>query len=334
MLVLLVFLVAVPVAVAMTAVMNDHGRVAHGHTLRAHARLHHTGLHAGLHHTGLHHTGLHARLHHARLHHTGLHARLHHTRLHARLHRRVALLAGRHHTLWVHTGLLLHRGIALLLGRHHALRVHARLLHARLHRRITGLLHTGLHHAGLLHTRLHHLLLLHTRLHARLHHTRLHHAGLLHTRLHHARLHHTGLHHTGLLHTGLHHARLACTGRLGAASITSFPDRLEVNLTGLLSTVCHLEPLIDAVADAKSRKLEGSLANLVVCADILIEDFNHEVVANVLHLDVEGLVPDGRLARAILDLGLELLLARRKLDVRVHLTERLSVSCQPRLNHS
>ena len=323
MLVLLVFLVAVavpvPVAVAvamtMTAVMNDHGRVAHGHTLRVHARLHHAGLH---------HTGLHARLHHARLHHTGLHTRLHHTRLHARLHRRVALLAGRHHTLWVHTGLL-HRGIALLLRRHHALRVHARL-----HRRITGLLHTGLHHAGLLHTRLHHLLLLHTRLHhARLHHTRLHHAGLLHTRLHHARLHHTGL-----LHTRLHHAGLACTGRLGAASITSSPDRLEVNLTGLLSTVCHLEPLIDAVADAKSRKLEGSLANLVVCADILIEDFNHEVVANVLHLEVEGLVPDGRLARAILDLGLELLLARRKLDVRVHFTERLCVSCQPRLNHS
>ena len=245
-------------------------------------------------HARLHHAGLHARLHHARLHHTGLHTRLHHTRLHARLHRRVALLAGRHHTLWVHTGLL-HRGIALLLRRHHALRVHARL-----HRRITGLLHTGLHHAG-----------------------------LLHTRLHHARLHHTGL-----LHTRLHHAGLACTGRLGAASITSSPDRLEVNLTGLLSTVCHLEPLIDAVADAKSRKLEGSLANLVVCADILIEDFNHEVVANVLHLEVEGLVPDGRLARAILDLGLELLLARRKLDVRVHFTERLCVSCQPRLNHS
>jgi len=58
-----------------------------------------------------------------------------------------------------------------------------------------------------------------------------------------------------------------------------------------------------------------------------------EIVTDVLDINVEGLVPNGGLASAILDVGLELLLARRDLDVGVHLAEGLRITRQSRLDH-
>ena len=281
---------------------NSHTLWALGrwHARRVHSRLHHR-LHAWLHHW-LHarlHPGLHHRLH-ARLHLgiTGL-ARRHHARLHTRLH------AGLHH--WLHTRLhsRLHGRISRLSRGHHA------RLHTRLHHGLHARLHAWLHH----------------RLHTRLHHTRLHHA-----RLHHTRLHHAGLHHTWLHHTWLHHLLLSSAGALGATS-SSLPDGLEVNLACLFTFVGNLEPLIDAVADAEGRKLEASLANNIITANILVKDLQGNIVADILHIDVECFVPDGSLAGTLLCLRFKVLLARSNLDVGVHLAEGLRVTCQPRLNH-
>jgi len=227
--------------------------------------------------------------HHAGLHH-GLHARLHHG-LHAGLH------AGLHHRL---SRVLLHAGLH-----------HAGLLHA-------GLLHAGLHHTGLLHARLHHAGLLH----AGLHHAGLHHAGLHHTRLHHAGLHHTRLHHTGLHHAGLCRAFL-----LSSTTGAGLPDGLQVDLTSSLASVSDSEPLVHTVADTKSGELEGDFADNVISADILVVNLDGHIVTDVLDIDIESLIPDWRLASALLGLRPELLLARSDLDVRVHLAEGLRIAC-------
>ena len=229
-----------------------------------------------------HHAGLHAWLHHAWLHHW-LHAWLHHARL--------------HHT-WLHTW----------------------LHHTRLHAWLHHWLHTWLHHAWLhhtwLHTWLHHAWLhawLHHWLHAWLHHARLHHTWL-HARLHHARLHHTRLHHTWLhawLHAWLHHLLLACSSTSALSALTCWlPDSLQMNLTGRFTLVLNRKPVIDSVSDTEGGKFDSSLANFVIGTGVLIEDLNCHVVSNVLHIDVEGLVPNGRLTSSILDSSLEVLLAR------------------------
>ena len=236
-----------------------------------HAWLHHTWLH----HTGLHHSGLlHAGLHHAGLHHAGLlHAGLHHAGLHhARLH------AWLHHT-WLH--------------------------HTRLH---TWLHHAWLHHTWL-HAWLHHARLHHTWLHAWLHHSWLHHTWL-HARLHHSWLHHTWLH-ARLHHAWLHHLLLTCCATLACNALTCWlPDSLDMNLTGRFTLVLNRKPVIDSGSNTEGGKFDISLANFVIGTGILIEALNRQVVSNVLHIDVKGLVPNGRLTSSILDSSLEVLLAR------------------------
>ena len=299
-LVLLVMLVVVSMmsmvtVVAVTLSVDNHSRLSHCHTLGALSMGHHR---------------LHTRLHRvSRLHHTRLHTGLHHARLHTWLHRRVARLARRHHSLWVHTWL--HTRLA---RRHHS------RLHARLHWRVAGL--TRWHHA-----RLH--AWLHLRVLTRRHHAWLH--AWLHgvlARRHHARLH-TGLHHTWL-HTGRHHARLHHSWLhlwLGSfVATSSFPDRLEMNLASRFALVCDLEPLIDAIADTKSRELESSFTDLIICTRILVVNDQCHIVANILNVDIECLVPDRCLASTILGLGSKLLLARLNLHIRIHFAERLRVT--------
>ena len=263
------------VSVSVSLGLNNHGRLtSNSIALWSHAWPDHARLHTWLHHwlhTGLHHGLLHARLHH------WLHAGLHHGLLHARL----------HHT-WLHTWL------------HHAWLHHA-WLHSWLH-------HTWLHHTWL-HSWLHHTWLHHW-LHAWLHHARLHHTWL-HTWLHHAWLHHTWLHHTRLHHTWLH--LLACGSC--ATSATSalscwLPDSLQMNLTGRFTLVLNRKPVIDSMVDAEGGKFDSSLANFVIGTGVLIEALNRQIVSDVLHINVEGLVPNGRLTSSILDSSLEVLLAR------------------------
>lgn len=298
-LVLVLLMLAVFAVLAVMAAANHNvylAGVAHRHALWVHSRLHHSWLHARLHHAWLH---CHALRVHSRLHHTWLHAGLHHSWLAVTL---------RGHHAWLH-----------------ALWVHARLHHSWL---AVTRLHSGLHHALWVHAGLHHAWL----------HTWLHHAGLHHAWLHHAWLHHTWLHsglHHAWLHARLHHLLMAssCLATCGSSRSSWFPDGLQMDLTSLLASVSDLEPLVDAGTDAEGRKLEGSLANLVVGSNILVEDFESNVVANVLDVDIEGLIPNWRLACAVLHRGLECLLTRADLHVRVHLSKCLRVASQPCFDH-
>ena len=268
------FLVGFAVSVSVALGYNHGGRLtSNSIALWGHAWPDHARLHTWLHHTWLH-TGLHHGLLHARLHHTWLHAGLHHGLLHA----------GLHHT-WLHTWL------------HH-----------------TWLHHAWLHHAWL-HTWLHHTWLHHTWLHSRLHHTWLHHwlhAWLHHARLHHTRLHHAWLHHTWL-HARLHHAwlhLLACGSCATSALTCWLPDSFQMNLTGRFTLVLNRKPVIDSVVDAEGGKFDSSLANFIIGTGVLIEALNRQIVSDILHINVEGLVPNGRLTSSILDSSLEVLLAR------------------------
>ena len=241
---------------------------------------------------------------------------------------------------------LLHAWLLLLL-----LLLLLRLLHAWLSVLLLRLLHTWLllhawlsilllHSLGRHAIRLLHLLRRHS-------HTRLHHAWLSilllrrhsHSGLHHAWLHHAGLHHTRLHHTRLHHLLLLLLRRLGGGSGSAstrstrrLPDGLEVDLASDLALPLNLEPLCEASTYAKGGQLDGGLTNFVVATDILIEHFNGQVVANVLHINVEGLVPDGGLASTVLHCCLEHLLTSRDLHVRVHFTEGLGVACETGLD--
>jgi len=189
-----------------------------------------------------------------------------------------------------------------------------------------------------LHAGLHHLLLWghHSRLHAWLHHLLL---GWHHTWLHHARLHtwlHTWLHHTWLhawLHAWLHHLLLGGTWLTLSSRCSWLPNGFQVDLSRLLASVGNLEPVIDATIDAEGGEFDGSLTNQIIRAWVLVVDLDGQVITDILHIDVECLVPHRRLACAILDRGLEILLTRRDLHVGVHLAEGLRVTSEPRFDH-
>ena len=107
-----------------------------------------------------------------------------------------------------------------------------------------------------------------------------------------------------------------------------------MDLTSLLSFEANLEPLINAVSDAKSRQFHSGLADNIIIDNILFHDLDGQIVTNVLDIDLEGLIPNWGLASAVLGVGLELLLTSRDFAVWVHLTECLCVTCQFGLNHS
>ena len=91
--------------------------------------------------------------------------------------------------------------------------------------------------------------------------------------------------------------------------------------------VLDCKPLVYAFADTQRRQLELTLADSIVRADILIQNREGNVVANVLHIDVECLVPDGGLSATVLCLGPELGLAGLNFHVRVHLAKGFRIAC-------
>ena len=56
----------------------------------------------------------------------------------------------------------------------------------------------------------------------------------------------------------------------------------------------NVKPIVDASANAESRKLEcGRLSDLFVCPKIVVHYLESHVVSNILHIDLESLIPDG-----------------------------------------
>ena len=95
----------------------------------------------------------------------------------------------------------------------------------------------------------------------------------------------------------------------------------------------NLVPVINASVDAECGKFDRCLTNFVVRAGVFVKDSDREVVTDVLDVDIEGLVPDWRLASSVLDSRLEILLASRNFTIGVHLAEGLRVTSQSRLDH-
>ena len=71
----------------------------------------------------------------------------------------------------------------------------------------------------------------------------------------------------------------------------------------------------------------------VTGGDILVEDLECHVITDVFHIDLEGLVPERRLASSLKGSGLVLLLAGSEDAVGVHLGEELGVTSELRLDH-
>ena len=218
--------------------------------------------------------------------------------------------------IWVRIKLRLHLLGWLLIH-------HRRLLHHRL-----------LHHRRLLLTH-HHLRLLD---HWRLAHHRLIHHGLL---LRHGLLHHHWLllrHHIGLLlrHYSVdsllgHVLNVLAQGSYHA--IFRRPDTLKTDLTRLLALVVDRKPFIDTSIDAKSWDFDCARSYLLTAHCVFIEYNYLHIIANVLDVDVEDLVPLGSLACTPERECAQFLLSSLDLSPGVHFGEPLCVAGQLSLDN-
>ena len=105
-----------------------------------------------------------------------------------------------------------------------------------------------------------------------------------------------------------------------------------MHLAGLLALVLDGEPVINAVVDTQGTQLDNGLANQVTRGHVFIEHGHGHIVANVLHVDVEDLVPLGGLASTLQCSGLQFLVPRLNLAPGVHLAEPFGVSGKFGLN--
>lgn len=219
--------------------------------------------------------------------------------------------------IWVRIKLRLHLLGWLLIH-------HRRLLHHRL-----------LHHRRLLLTH-HHLRLLD---HWRLAHHRLIHHGLL---LRHGLLHHHWLllrHHIGLLlrHYSVDSSLLGHVLNVLAQgsyhAIFRRPDTLKTDLTRLLALVVDRKPFIDTSIDAKSWDFDCARSYLLTAHCVFIEYNYLHIIANVLDVDVEDLVPLGSLACTPERECAQFLLSSLDLSPGVHFGEPLCVAGQLSLDN-
>ena len=80
-----------------------------------------------------------------------------------------------------------------------------------------------------------------------------------------------------------------------------------MNLTRLLALEMDGEPFINSVSDTKTGKFERSLANQIACSDIFIQNLDFKIIADILDVEVESLLPSWGLSGALERSGAELL---------------------------
>lgn len=66
----------------------------------------------------------------------------------------------------------------------------------------------------------------------------------------------------------------------------------------------------------------------IACGNILVEDFYHNFVTNVIEGHFKCPIPLRGLSPTLNNMGLESLVSSLKRDVRVHLCESIGVSCK------
>ena len=77
------------------------------------------------------------------------------------------------------------------------------------------------------------------------------------------------------------------------------PDAFQVQLAWLLTLVIDREPIVEATIDTQRAKFDYRLADEVARGHVFVEHRNIHIIANVLHIDVEHLVPLGGFASAL-----------------------------------
>jgi hypothetical protein len=240
-------------------------------------------------------------------------ARLLHAHTHGLLLVTHLLLRHTHLLLGVAHLLLLGHTTHLLLGISHLLLRHAtHLLLLRIaHLLLLGHSHLLLRHSHLLlgvaHLLLRHLLLL----------------GVTHLLLGHTHLL------LGVAHLLLRHT----THLLLALALSGVPLTLQVDLTGGLTLVGDLEPFVETSGSADGGHLHHGGTDGLASCDILVKNFDVEIISDVFDIDSEHLVPNGGLTGVLLDLGLEFLLSVLDLTEGIHLSEELGISGETSLNY-
>ena len=112
------------------------------------------------------------------------------------------------------------------------------------------------------------------------------------------------------------------------------PDTLKVDITDDLTLPLNVKPIIKAIGDTENVKLNRHFPYFVVTDGILIIYFNRYFVANLVHVNLEGLVEDGPPASSIFRGSLEFLPSSKDFAVRVHLAEDLSVTREMSFDYS
>ena len=106
--------------------------------------------------------------------------------------------------------------------------------------------------------------------------------------------------------------------------IRRIPSALEMEVTRLLALVVNREPFINSVNNAQGRGLDVGLTNHVIAFHAFVEGFNDHVVADILDIDVESVVPLWVLS--FLYMSLEYIHPVHDLDVGIHFRKGRSVS--------
>ena len=118
-------------------------------------------------------------------------------------------------------------------------------------------------------------------------------------------------------------------------SLPSFwvPSTLKVDLADVFTLPLNVNPSFNVISSAESGKFDCGFAQLFVSADIIIHNFDNYVVSSILHIDFKSLVPDGGQATTLFHSCLEILLASRDFNVRIHLANYIRVASQTGFFH-
>ena len=103
--------------------------------------------------------------------------------------------------------------------------------------------------------------------------------------------------------------------------VEGVPLASEMDFASGFTFEVDLIPLINTPLNAQGAQLDLSLSNHVVLANIFVHNLYSQIIADVLNVDVEALIPLGFFAGFFLDSGLELLLSDLDDAVGVHLVD-------------
>ena len=101
-----------------------------------------------------------------------------------------------------------------------------------------------------------------------------------------------------------------------------------MNLTSDLIVQLNVEPSVDAILNAKSRKFDGRFTELFVLANIVIKNLDCHIFSNIFDVDLKSFVEDRGHAVALFNGSLEYLSTSWDLNIRIHLSKDIRVTLE------